>query len=59
MRSSTSRKGGISGCRSLRGEADVNGHRLSAGDGLAASDETSFALRGAGAEAELLVFDLA
>ena len=43
----------------LRGEAEVNGHRLSAGDGLAASDETSFALRGAGAEAELLVFDLA
>ncbi len=43
----------------LRGEADVNGHRLSAGDGLAASDETSFILRGAGAEAEVLVFDLA
>lgn len=45
--------------QTLRGEADVNGHRLSAGDGLAASDETSFTLRGAGAEAELLVFDLA
>ncbi len=45
--------------QALRGEAEVNGHRLSAGDGLAASDETSFALRGAGAEAELLVFDLA
>jgi hypothetical protein len=43
----------------LRGDAEVNGHRLHAGDGLAASDETSFALRGAGAEAELLVFDLA
>ena len=43
----------------LRGEADVNGHRLSAGDGLAASDETAFTIRGAGAEAELLVFDLA
>ncbi|HYN43259.1 MAG TPA: pirin family protein [Thermoanaerobaculia bacterium] len=43
----------------LRGEADVNGHGLAAGDGLAASDETSFSLRGAGAEAELLVFDLA
>ena len=43
----------------LRGEADVNRHRLAAGDGLAASDETSFTLRGAGAEAELLVFDLA
>ncbi|MFN7989195.1 MAG: pirin family protein [Thermoanaerobaculia bacterium] len=43
----------------LRGEADVNGNRLSAGDGLAASDESAFTLRGAGAEAELLVFDLA
>jgi redox-sensitive bicupin YhaK (pirin superfamily) len=42
-----------------RGEAEVNGHRLSAGDGLAASDETAFTFRGAGAEAELLVFDLA
>lgn len=42
-----------------RGEAEVNGHRLEAGDGLAASDETVFTLRGAGAEAELLVFDLA
>lgn len=45
--------------QALRGEAEVNGHRLSAGDGLAGSDETSFTLRGAGAEAELLVFDLA
>ena len=45
--------------QALRGEAEVNGHRLSAGDGLAASDETSFSLRGAGTEAELLVFDLA
>lgn len=43
----------------LRGEAEISGHRLVAGDGLAASDETSFTLRGAGAEAELLVFDLA
>ena len=43
----------------LRGDAEVNGHRLLAGDGLAASDETSFALRGSGVEAELLVFDLA
>lgn len=42
-----------------RGEAEVNGHRLEAGDGLAASDETAFTLRGAGAESELLVFDLA
>ncbi len=45
--------------QALRGEAEVNGQRLSAGDGLAASDETSFTIRGAGAEAELLVFDLA
>ena len=45
--------------QALRGEAEVNGHRLSAGDGLAASDETAFTLSGAGAEAELLVFDLA
>ena len=37
----------------------MNGHRLAAGDGLAASDETSFTLRGAGAGVELLVFDLA
>ena len=43
----------------LRGEADVNGQRLSAGDGLAASDETTFTLRGAAADTELLVFDLA
>ena len=45
--------------QALRGEAEVNGHRLVAGDGLAASDETAFTIRGAGAEAELLVFDLA
>lgn len=45
--------------QALRGEAEVNGHRLSAGDGLAASDEKAFAIRGAGEEAELLVFDLA
>ena len=45
--------------QALRGEAEVNGDRLSPGDGLAASDETAFTLRGAGAEAELLVFDLA
>ena len=42
-----------------RGEAEVNGRHLVAGDGLAASDETAFTFRGAGAEAELLVFDLA
>lgn len=45
--------------QALRGEAAVNGHRLSAGDGLAATDETAFVLTGAGEEAELLVFDLA
>ena len=43
----------------LRGDAEVNGHRLSAGDGLAASDETAFEVRGADAGTELLVFDLA
>lgn len=43
----------------LRGEAEVNGHRLSAGDGLAASDETAFELRGAGKGVEVLAFDLA
>jgi hypothetical protein len=37
----------------------VNGHRLSAGDGLAASDETSFTIRGEAEGTELLVFDLA
>ena len=42
-----------------RGAAEVNGHRLEAGDGLAASDETTFTIRGAGEEAELIVFDLA
>ena len=45
--------------QALRGEAEVNGHRLAAGDGLAAEGETAFTLRGAGAGAELLVFDLA
>lgn len=43
----------------LRGSAEVNGQRLEAGDGLAASGETDFTFRGAGSEAELLVFDLA
>ena len=48
--------------QTLRGELDVNGNRLEAGDGLAASEERSFSLT-AGAQgaygAELLVFDLA
>ena len=37
----------------------MNGHRLAAGDGLAASDETAFTFRAGSTEAELLVFDLA
>jgi hypothetical protein len=37
----------------------VNGHALSAGDGLSASDETAFAFRPRGGAAEFLVFDLA
>lgn len=45
--------------QALRGEAEVNGHLLSPGDGLSASDETSFPLRGSASGAELLVFDLA
>ena len=45
--------------QALRGPAEVNGHLLSPGDGLAASDETVFWIAGAGKEqAELLVFDL-
>jgi len=44
--------------QALRGEVDVNGKALSAGDGLAASEETSFRFA-ATAPAELLVFDLA
>ena len=45
--------------QALRGAVDVNGHTLSAGDGLAASDETAFAFRPRGGAAEFLVFDLA
>ena len=37
----------------------MNGHVLSAGDGLAASDETAFAFKAPKGEAEFLVFDLA
>ncbi len=44
--------------QAVRGEAEVNGHRLEAGDGLAASDEKELTIRGAGREAELLVFEL-
>jgi quercetin 2,3-dioxygenase len=43
-----------------RGEVELNGLRLSAGDGAATSDERLLRLAGAGqGEAELLVFDLA
>ncbi len=42
----------------LRGEVDVNGRTLSAGDGLAASEETAFRFAAA-VPAELLAFDLA
>jgi redox-sensitive bicupin YhaK (pirin superfamily) len=45
--------------QSLRGTVDVNGHVLSAGDGLSASDETAFTFRAPKGEAEFLVFDLA
>jgi len=42
-----------------RGEVTVNGERLFAGDGLAATGEAALDLAGAGgADAELLVFDL-
>jgi len=42
------------------GAIDVNGVALTAGDGLAASDEAALTLRGAGSgDAELLLFDLA
>jgi hypothetical protein len=42
------------------GTIEVNGTVLGAGDGLAASDETSLTLRGTGSgDAELLLFDLA
>ena len=43
----------------LRGKVDVNGRALSAGDGLAASDETVFAFKASKGETEFLVFDLA
>ena len=45
--------------QSLRGTVDVNGHALSAGDGLAASDETTFTFKAPKGETEFLVFDLA
>jgi hypothetical protein len=45
--------------QALRGTVEVNGTTLSAGDGLAASDETAFTFKAPNGEAELLVFDLA
>jgi redox-sensitive bicupin YhaK (pirin superfamily) len=44
----------------LRGSLDVNGQVLSAGDGLAASDETAFRFTTSGPDpSEFLAFDLA
>ena len=43
----------------VRGDVDVNGQALSAGDGLAASGETDFRFTGGAEPSELLVFDLA
>ena len=43
----------------LRGGVEINGKRLEAGDGLAASGERDFAFAAGGYGAELLVFDLA
>ncbi|MFI5118986.1 MAG: pirin family protein [Thermoanaerobaculia bacterium] len=45
--------------QALRGSVEVNGRALSAGDGLAASDETAFTFKAPKGEAEFLVFDLA
>ena len=43
----------------LRGDVDVNGKALTAGDGLAASGETEFRFTAGKTPAELLAFDLA
>ena len=45
--------------QALRGSVELNGKILSAGDGLAASDETAFTFKAPKGEAEFLVFDLA
>jgi quercetin 2,3-dioxygenase len=45
--------------QALRGAVEVNGRALSAGDGLAASEETAFTFKAPKGEAEFLVFDLA
>jgi redox-sensitive bicupin YhaK (pirin superfamily) len=43
----------------VRGVLDVNGNRLEAGDGLWASEETTFRFAAGDSDAEMLVFDLA
>jgi redox-sensitive bicupin YhaK (pirin superfamily) len=43
----------------VRGGVDMNGLELSAGDGVAVSDEDEIDLQGAAPESELLLFDLA
>ena len=43
----------------IRGEVSANGKKLSAGDGLAASEEPRLAFQAGTKEAELLTFDLA
>lgn len=43
----------------ISGAVEVNGAKLSAGDGAAISDESSVAITGAGERSELLLFDLA
>ena len=45
--------------QALRGTVEVNDRVLSAGDGLAASDETAFTFKAPEGETEFLVFDLA
>ena len=45
--------------QAVRGSLSVNGNELSAGDGLAASDERAFSLTAGDYGAELLAFDLA
>jgi len=46
--------------QALKGALDVNGNRITEGDGLAASRETEFQFKVAGeSPAEFLVFDLA
>ncbi len=42
-----------------RGAVRVQGHALTAGDGIALSDETQVRIEGAGPDGEVLVFDLA